>query len=189
MQLIDHQIAQRIRLLSRPQWRIGGTDQQEIQHLVVSQQNIRRVFAQGVSVGDDREAAIGQLLHAGGFLGRGLAHVQARADTGQGWCAQDLLGQAAGLVRGQRVHRVQDDGLDARPAQFPLFAAMLQDWIEEALGLARAGAGGHQGRSSLLSGQACERPALVGMGDEARRQPAERGLASIGLLAERQRQG
>ncbi len=92
MQLIDHQIAQRIRLLPRPQRRIGSADQQEIQHLVVGQQDVRRVLAQGMAVRDDREAAIGHLLHAAGFLSRGLAHVQAGADTGQSRCVHNLLG-------------------------------------------------------------------------------------------------
>ncbi|MNE32850.1 hypothetical protein D3C80_1264820 [compost metagenome] len=63
MQFIYHQIAQRIRLLLHPQRCISGANQQKIQHFVVSQQNIRRIFSQCLSIGDDGIAAVLQPRH------------------------------------------------------------------------------------------------------------------------------
>ena len=73
------------------------------------------------------------------------------------------------MIGGQSVHRVKDDGLDARlPA---LLVAVVQDGIQETLGLARAGPGGDQRRLRLaatLSREALEGALLVHVGHECR---------------------
>ena len=64
------------------------------------------------------------------------------------WFAPDFLRQPPGLVSGQGVHGVEDDRLDARPTDAAV--AMVQHGIKEALGLARAGAGGDEGVLGLV---------------------------------------
>ena len=56
---------------------------------------------------------------------------------------QDLLGQATRLVRRERVHRIDEDRLDAL-APAALRGAMLEHGIQEALGLAGSGARGDE---------------------------------------------
>ena len=60
--------------------------------------------------------------------------------------SRQQLVDALGLVGGQRVHRVQQDRLDAGLALLPLAAAVVEHRDQERLGLARAGAGGDQRR-------------------------------------------
>lgn len=100
MQLVHHQIAQCIGLLLRPQRCICGADQQEIQHFVVGQQDIRGILAQRVAVGDDREAAVLQLSHPVGLHRRLIAHIEAGADAGQRGGFDDFFRNAPGLIAG-----------------------------------------------------------------------------------------
>ena len=75
------------------------------------------------------------------MLGR-LAHVHAERNAG----ARQQPAQSHELVFRQGVHRIDDDGADARRRGIvPKIQAPADYRIEEALGLARAGAGGHQG--------------------------------------------
>lgn len=64
---------------------------------------------------------------------------------------------------------------------------MLQDGIEEALGLARAGAGGDQSGLRVIAAQAGKGAGLMGVGHEIGGEPGEGRLARIGLFAKRQR--
>ena len=58
--------------------------------------------------------------------------------------------QSHELVFRQGVHRIDDDGADARRGVVvPQAQAPADEGVEEALGLARSGAGGDQGRSTL----------------------------------------
>ena len=52
MQLIHHEIAQGRGRVALPELAVFGAQQQVVQHFVVGQQNIRRVFAQGFAVGN-----------------------------------------------------------------------------------------------------------------------------------------
>ncbi len=74
----------------------------------------------------------------------------------------DHAGDAAGLVGGEGVHGVDEDGLDA------LFVgvaqAVVQDGQQEALGLARAGAGGHERGQLAAAAEAGEGLLLVAGG-------------------------
>ena len=78
-------------------------------------------------------------------LGR-LADVHAERNPG----ARQQPAQPHELVLRQGVHRIDDDGADARRRVIvPKIQAPADYRIEEALGLARAGAGGHQGGPAL----------------------------------------
>ena len=82
------------------------------------------------------------------------AHVQAHAHAREGRHLCHQRSNAARLVRGQRVHRVDDQRLDPRLARDARPCAMVQQRKQEALGLARACAGGHQRAGRLvLAGQ------------------------------------
>ena len=52
VQLVHHQIAQRARLVAPPKPPIRRADHQEVQHLVVGEQDVRRAFAQRLPIGD-----------------------------------------------------------------------------------------------------------------------------------------
>ena len=190
MQLVHHQIAQRVGLLAGPQLGILGAQQQEVQHLVIGQQNVGRVFAQRMAVGDDREAAVRQLLNRFRELVGGITHVKTGTDILQRRRFDDFPRQPGGLIRGQRIHRVEDDGLDPRTADGTLQTAVFQNGIKKTLGLARTGARGHQGGAGIIAAETFKGPALMGMRHETGRQPRKGGLA-IGrrvLGPERQRQ-
>ncbi len=101
------------------------------------------------------------------------------------------------LVFGQRVHRIDDDGADARRGVFvPQAQAPADDGVEEALGLARAGAGGDQGGSAF--GDRAQGAFLVAvevgqrLGDPFAQMGMQQSLANQGVdrrsLPERPRQ-
>ena len=106
------------------------------------------------------------LVGAGG----GVAGVDGGAHAGQGGVASDEAGEAAGLVGGQRVHGVEDEGLDAGNALGAGAQDVVEDRVEEGLCLARAGAGGDDGRLgavAALGGQAPVGVLLVLVGGQA----------------------
>ena len=80
------------------------------------------------------------------LLLRRLADVDAEGNPS----ASQQLAKPLQLVFRQRVHGVDDHGADARrPLFVPQLQALADDWIEKALGLTRAGSGGHQRGPSL----------------------------------------
>ena len=103
--------------------------------------------------------------------GGGIAGVDGGAHPRQGGVGGDEAGQAAGLVRGQGVHGVEDEGLDAGDPPGAGAQHVVEDGVEEGLGLARAGAGGDDGRLgavAALGGQAPVGVLLVLVGGQAR---------------------
>ena len=96
----------------------------------------------GLVVGPRRPRRQPDAGHLGLVLG-GLADVHAERNAR----ARQQAAQPHELVFREGVHRVDDDGADARRGiVVPQAQAPADDGVEEALGLARAGAGGHQGR-------------------------------------------
>src|SRR5688572_27781209 len=87
-----------------------------------------------------------------------FAHVHSERDAR----AHEHAAEAAELVLGERVHRIDEDGDDPRGS---LLVAELQatadDWVEERLGLARSGAGGDERR--LTAEDRPDRGFLVGV--------------------------
>ena len=83
--------------------------------------------------------------HFGLVLG-GLADIHAERNP----CPRQQAAQPHELVFRKSVHRIDDDGADARRSiVVPQAQAPTDNGIEEALGLARARAGGHQGRPAV----------------------------------------
>ena len=149
-----------------PQLAVLGAQEQLVEHLVVGEQDVRRVVADGVAVGDEGFRG-DALVRPGG----GVAGVDGGAHPRQGGVGGDEAGQAAGLVRGQGVHGVEDEGLDAGDPPGAGAQHVVEDGVEEGLGLARAGAGGDDGRLgavAALGGQAPVGVLLVLVGGQAR---------------------
>jgi hypothetical protein len=122
------------------------------------------VFEHGLVV---RAAGAGGHAAAGHFvlLLRRLAHVHAEGDAAAGQQAAEPVE----LVLGQGVHRIDDHGDDARLGRgVGQVEALADDGVEEALGLARAGAGADQRRPPRVD--RADRPLLVAVDvDDPRR--------------------
>ena len=179
VQLVDDEVAQGVRGVVLPQAPLVGPQQHEVQHLVVGEQDVGRLVAQRLLVLDHV---------VGPHLGRqplvAAADVQAGAEGApQPLVVVDEAGQPASLVGGQGVHRVDEDRLHPRGALVP--EAVVEDGVEEALGLARAGARGDQrvARRGRASGvELTEGLQLVGIGREPRPDGQWVGFARAGDL-------
>src|SRR5699024_815918 len=106
VELVEHQIAQRGGG-GFPERPVGAAQQQLVEHLVVRQQHVRGGAADHLAVGD--EPVRGD--DGGGLAGR-LPGVQRGGEALVGGGLGEDLREAAGLVVGQRVHRVEDQRLD-----------------------------------------------------------------------------
>ena len=185
VQLVDHQVAQRVRCVVTPEPVVERPDQQIVQHLVVRQQDVRRPLAQPISVRDD-------VVRTQRLVRRALRLVVASDEDprrhlpAQGRRPVDRLRDAPRLVGRQRVHRVDEDGLD--PRRPGLRTAVAEDRIQKALGLAGSGAGGDDGRLSGAGGETRECRPLMAVRSEPERHVRER-LAALGRLLERQGDG
>ena len=180
MELIHYEIAQHAACVVSPEREVDGPRQQEIEHLVVGEQDVRRALAQHVAVLD-------QVIrgHVRPGRGTGLPHVQSRGHLApERRCAVDDPGNPPRLVRGERVHGIDEDGLDAGGPR-PL-AAVIEHRIQEALRL--AGAGSRRNDGGLAAGQPIEGGALVPVRGEAERRLGERLPTFRGAL-ERQLDG
>ncbi|MNZ97760.1 hypothetical protein D3C78_1170150 [compost metagenome] len=175
MQLVHHHEAQQPRRVVAPQPLILRPQQQVVEHLVVGEQDVRRVLAQGVAMGDHligRHAAVLRTVIAG-----------EQADAELGLQLAHFPGEAPRLIGGQGVHRIDDDRLDALAT---LAQAVVEQRIHEALGLARAGAGGDDGRLRQRAAQSLEGQLLMPVRRERQAQLTERQRLALGLRAERQ---
>ena len=106
---------------------VGGPDQEVLQHHVVGQQDVRRALAEPLAVGLGRAPVV--FLHADRARQAGFFQVLLDAQL---------------LVVGQGVHRVDEDGRQARLAELGgVLPGVLDDRQEKRLGLAAARAGGH----------------------------------------------
>ena len=176
VQFVHHQIAQRAGLVVPPKPPIRRADHQEIQHLVVGEQDVRRAFAQRLPIRD-------QMLppHRGVRRLLALADVQASAHlAAQRRRIVDDLGDAPRLIERQGVHRIDEDGLHALlPGMAP---AVIQNRPQEALRLPRPRARGHDGGTPAMRGAGIKplvRDALMAVRREAERDFRER-LATFG---------
>ena len=180
VQLVHHQKAQGAAGVVPPEREIDRSREQQVEHLVVGEQDVRWMFAQDFPVLDEVVCS-----HAPAGRGTGLAHVQPRRHPApKRRSAVDDRGDAPRLVRRERVHGIDDDGLDAGRAG--LCAAVVKYWIEEALGLAGTGSGRDDGGSA--TGQPIEGGALMAVRREPERGFRER-LAAFRCALKRQVDG
>ena len=177
VQLVHHHVAQGGRGIAGPQRAVPGPQHQVVQHLVVGQQQVRGLLAQGGAVGDDAAAGHDQALAAG----LGVApHVEADPQPGEGRHRRHQFRDAPGLIAGQGVHGVDHQGLDPRLPRGPGAGAVVQHRIEKALGLAAAGARRHQGADGLMQGgEAQPGQLLVAVGRITGRKVGEEARARL----------
>ena len=166
VQLVHHEIAQHAAFVVSPEREVDGPCQQEIEHLVVGEEDVRRALAQHVAVLD--QVIRGQVRPG---RGTGLSHVQSRGHLApERLRAVDDPGNPPRLIRSERVHGIDEDGLDAG-GPGPL-AAVIEHRIQEALGFARASSRRDDGGLALR--QPIEGGALVPVRGEAERRLGER---------------
>ena len=130
VQFVHHQIAQGAGLVVPPQARIRRADQQEIQHLVVGEQDVRRAFPQRLAIRYQMlrpHRGMRQLLPLADVEAGAHLAAQRRRDV-------DDLGEAPRLIERQRVHRIDEDRLHAFLASVP--PAVIQNRPQKALCLA-----------------------------------------------------
>gem|GEM_PF-5139442 len=135
-------------VLALEQVEVGGAQQQVLQHRVVGEQQVRRpaphLLAADELVGQRVALAVQAVVGVEGLpvAVLGLAGVAAEGDVR---AAGEQFPQPFELVVGERVHRVQQQRAHARPelAAPVLLLQLVEDGQQEALGLARPGAGGH----------------------------------------------
>ena len=174
VELVHYEITQEAAFVVSPEREVDGTCQQEVEHLVVREQDVRRALAQHVAVLD--QVTRGQVRPG---RGTGLSHVQSRGHLSpERLRAVDDPGNPSRLIRSERVHGIDEDGLDAG-GPGPL-AAVIEHRIEEALRL--AGARSRRDDGGLASRQPIEGGALVPVRGEAERRLGERLPAFRGPL-------
>jgi hypothetical protein len=163
VELVEDQVLEGVGAVMVPEGAVLGAEEEEVEHPVIGEQEVGRALAEVlphvlevVLVGDDVGACAAD-VEAGADLA-----AQARI-PGMG-PAMDLAGEPRGLVGGERVHWIEDDRLD--PWLAAVAPAMVEEREEEALGLARAGAGGDEGgaRARIRAGEALPGAELVGVG-------------------------
>ena len=160
---------------------MGGVHQQQVEHLVVGEQDLRRLGAQGLAVVDDVLGPHGALLAV-------AADVHPHAQAVQGGVGANEVGHASRLVGDQGVHRIQDESGDALGAPSPGAAGVVEERQEEGLCLARAGAGGNEcgfGDVLAVGAQTLEGSGLVRVGGETVREPAQGIAPALRGTAER----
>ena len=166
MQFVDDEVSKRLGSVALPEVALLRPEQHVVQHLVVGQQDIGRIADQRLARVDDfgRRHLVGRVLGA-------LVGVNANAQASQRRRLDDERSDAPGLVGGERVHRIDDDRLDAA---LPLGAdAGVEDRVEEALGLAGPGSGRDDAGSRPFAREPAERLFLVAVGPETEGQVRE----------------
>jgi len=129
MQLVHYQISQRVRRVVPPQDRIPRAHQQDVQHLVIGQQDIRRLFANTIALSDYGVTPVFEPTDRRARVAGFRSNVKACCDPPKFGSRDDFFGQPRRLVRGQRIHWVNQNRLDAAFAGLSHLAAMLQHLI------------------------------------------------------------
>ena len=142
--LVDHQEAQRLRVVLLPERLVPAAQEQVVEHLVVREQDVGRVLPHRLAMGDDavRGHLVGRVLRLRVRVDPG-PHPLERADL------RDRRRDPARLVGRQRVHRVDQDRLDPGLSLVP--PAVVEDRPEVGLRLARARCRWPRGSSACVS--------------------------------------
>ncbi|SLM96713.1 hypothetical protein FM106_12325 [Brachybacterium faecium] len=195
VELVEHQVAQRGGG-SLPEGTVGAAQQQLVEHLVVRQQHVRGAAANHLAVGDERVRG-----DDGGGLVGGLTGVEGGGEPAVGGVLGEQLREAPGLVVRERVHRVEDQRFDPADPGLLRAGGVVEDGVDERLGLAGAGAGGDDrglrepepglvlpARCLRAGGEAGEGGGLVGVGLEPLRQARHQFARRLGVAAASERQ-
>lgn len=149
VELVQHHVRD-VRAL--PQGPVLAALQEQVQHLVVGDQHVRRGDAHLLAPGQD-PSEVGV---------RPVADVQTRGHLGEVGRRQ-VVADAARLVGGQRVHRIQEYGLHTAPPESLLPSAMVENRHQERLSLAGTRAGRHERRLGLPAAQRAEPLPCLGL--------------------------
>ena len=167
VELINDDVTKRVGFVIAPEFLGVGLDQQVIQHFVVCEEDVGRTGTQGGFFGDDfirlHDGAGGVVL---------ITNVKSGGDSSvEGGSVVDQFGDALGLVGGQGVHGIDEDGFDAGGAC--LLTAMVKERVEEALRFAGTSASSNEGGFVVGGGEAGEGAFLVQVRGELHRNVAE----------------
>ena len=136
MQFVHDEIFERVRIVAVPDSGVFGAYQQVVEHLVVGEQDVWRVLEQLIMTGHDVGGGHGVVVLVAAALAH-LAHIHARGHVvAQFRTVVDEFCQSLRLVGGESVHRVDEDGFDALASEPALPVAVVEDWVQEAFGLA-----------------------------------------------------
>ena len=136
VQFVHDEVFERVRIVAVPNPGVFGAYQQIVEHLVVGEQDVRRVLQQFLMAGHDIGGGHGVVVLVATALAH-LAHIHARGHViAQFRTVVDEFGQSLRLVGGEGVHRIDEDGLDALAAKPTLPITVVEDWVQEAFGLA-----------------------------------------------------
>ena len=136
MQFVYDEVFERVRIVAVPNPGVFGAHQQVVEHLVVGEQDVRRVFEQLIVAGHDVGGGHGVVVLVAAALAH-LAHIHARGHVvAQFRTVVDEFCQSLRLVGGEGVHRIDEDGFDALASEPALPITVVEDWVQEAFGLA-----------------------------------------------------
>ncbi|MEZ5249965.1 MAG: hypothetical protein R2713_12365 [Ilumatobacteraceae bacterium] len=169
MELVEHYVLQQPGFARLPQLLVLLSQQDEVEHLVVRQHDVRWVALQ-------LALHIDQMVGPHRRVRTVFADVEPGGHPGQCRLASDHLGDASRLVAGERIHRIQHQRLDALLAERPLAGAVIEHRKQERLGLARPGTGRDERRLRFVvqRRQPVERQRLVQVRPEVGGHPPER---------------
>ncbi len=131
-----------------PELPVFRSDKQIVQHFVVGQQDIWGRESQGFFIGNKMVTAHQTPLIRISLL---LADIDTSSHMSFKLTVMDKLCQPAGLVRGQGIHGIDEDGLDSRFS--PMLVAVIKDGVEETFCFAGTGTGGDYCGLGIRAGQ------------------------------------
>jgi hypothetical protein len=158
--LVEHEVAERAGMARREEPGVLRVQKEQIEHPIVRQQHVRRVLPQCAPP-----------------LLRLRTHVEPDAHlVFQSRIRRDHSLRSLDLIGRERVHRIDDDRLDAGPLSRVLPKAVIEDRIEETLRLPGARTRRHQRRARRLVArrEPLPRRDLVRVGREVGRQVQRR---------------
>ena len=129
VELVEHHEPKRVGLIARPQVAVLTPQQQEVEHFVVGEKDVRRVVAECL-------AAVDEVVGPHRAVRTVLPDVEAGRQAGETFVFRQQAGDSTGLIRRERVHGIEDERLDAGPVRCLLAGAVIQQGHEDAFGLA-----------------------------------------------------
>lgn len=179
MELVHDEVANGVLLARCPHLLVRGADEEVVEHLVIGEENVRRILLHPRAVRDDVVRPHRAVLRG---LRLTLADVEACLHALERRDGRAELRDAARLIGGERVHRIDEDRFHPRRARVP--PAVVEDRHEERLGLARTGTRRDERALRRARAQPSPRPLLVEVSWESERNLGEE--LGVPTLPERQ---